>query len=262
MAAILKAPALIWMQSGAAGYDHPIFRQVVEKGARLATSHGQAVGMAEYVVAGVLDYFQGGPERRAAQASGAWRRLTFREVMGSRWVIFGFGAIGQAVAARAGAFGARIVGVRRDLSPHPLAETIVGPDAFAAHLPQADVLVLCAPLSPATRGVADAGVFAAMKDGSVIVNVGRGALIDEAALLAGLDQGRPGHAVLDVFATEPLPAESRFWGHPRVSLTAHASGNTPGQDRRNEALFLDNLARFLDGRALLNEADPKEVLSA
>ncbi len=261
MVAVLKAPKLTWLQSGAAGFDHPIFRQVVEKGARLTTSHGQAVGMAEYVLAGVLDAFQRGADRRAAQQARDWSRLVFREVMGSRWLIFGFGAIGQAVAERARAFGARIVGVRRAVAPHPLAETIIAQADVLAHLPDADVVVLCAPISGTTRHVADGAFFAAMKEGSVIVNVGRGALIDEAALLAALDRGRPAHAVLDVFATEPLPADSPFWAHPRVSLTSHASGNTDGEDRRNEELFVDNFVRYLDGKPLLNEAVAGDVLA-
>ncbi|MHB8528171.1 MAG: D-2-hydroxyacid dehydrogenase [Caulobacteraceae bacterium] len=262
MIAVLKAPRLRWLQSPAAGFDHPIFRQVVEKGARLTTSHGQAVGMAEYVMAGVLDHFQRGAERRAAQAERAWRRLAFREVMASHWLMFGFGAVGQAVAERARAFGAKVTGVRRDPAPHPLADEIASPDALAEPLALADVVVLCAPLSEATRGVANAAFFSAMKEGSVLVNVARGGLVDEAALLEALDAGRPEHAILDVFAEEPLPATSRLWGHPRLTLTAHASGITAGQDRRNQAVFLENLERFLDGAPLLNEAEPTDVIGA
>src|SRR5580704_11679889 len=106
MIALLNAPALQWVQSAAAGFDHPIFAQLVNKGVRLSTSHGQAVGIADYVLAGVLDHFQRAPERRAAQAERVWRRLPFREVADSVWLIVGFGAIGQAVALRARAFGA------------------------------------------------------------------------------------------------------------------------------------------------------------
>ncbi len=260
MVAVLKAPALKWAQSAAAGFDHPVFGQIAAKGARLTISHGQAVGMADYVLAGVLDHFQNGPARRAAQAQHAWRRPPCREILGSSWLIVGFGAIGKGVAERARGFGARITGVRRTPGSDPLAGTIVSPDELVAQLPQADVVVLCAPLGPATRHLADAKFFAAMKDGSVLVNVGRGALVDETALLAALDRGAPQHAVLDVFDTEPLPADSPFWDHPQVSVTAHASGVTGGQTQRNTELFLDNLERFVSGRALLYEADPKDVL--
>jgi phosphoglycerate dehydrogenase-like enzyme len=259
--ALLKAPALKWLQSAAAGYDNPMFRQLVAKGVILTTSHGQAVGMADYVVAGVLDHFQRWPERRAAQASKVWWTESFREVLGSQWLVIGFGAIGQGVAQRARAFGARVVGVRRDLADHDLADRIVGLEAIHAELPAADVVVLSIPLSPATRRLADPAFFAAMKAGSVLVNVGRGALVDEPALLAALDGGIPAHAVLDVFETEPLPPESPFWLHPRVSVSGHASGVTGGQHLRNEALFLDNLARFVAGEPLLNVARPEDVLA-
>ena len=150
MIALLKSARLAWVQSAAAGFDNPVFRQFVEKGVQLTTSHGQAVGMAEYVIAGVLDHFQRGPERRAAQAEGEWRRLAFTEVMGTTWLIIGFGAIGQGVAQRAKAFGARTIGVRRDQTPHPLADQLASLETFRGHLPLADVVVLSVPLSPAT----------------------------------------------------------------------------------------------------------------
>ncbi len=257
--ATLASPELKWFQSAAAGFDNPFFARIVAKGARLTTSHGQAVGMADYVLAGVLDHLQRGPERRAAQARSEWKGFAFREVLGSTWLVVGFGAVGQGVAHRAKAFGARVIGVRRDQAAHPLADVIAPPEALSEHLPSADVVVLCAPLNEETRHIANAAFFDAMKSGSVLANVGRGALVDEAALLGALERGAPAHAVLDVFETEPLPAESPFWGHPRVSLTAHNSGVTGAQDDRNQELFLDNLRRYLAGGALLYEVDPKDV---
>ncbi|HWE99702.1 MAG TPA: D-2-hydroxyacid dehydrogenase [Caulobacteraceae bacterium] len=260
--AMLKSPQLKWVQSAAAGFDHPIFRQLVDKGLTLTTSHGQSVGMADYVVAGVLDHFQGGPARRAAQAQHEWRRLSFRELADTSWLVFGFGAIGQGVGRRARGFGAKVVGVRRDRAADPAADEIVTLDAARARLGEADVVVFCLPLDAKTRSLADAEFFAAMKPGSVFVNVGRGGLVDEAALLAALDKGTPEHAVLDVFETEPLPPDSPFWTHPRVSLTAHSSGATNGQDGRNDELFLENLRRFAAGEALLNLARAEDVRAA
>jgi len=262
MVAMLKAPKLAWVQSAAAGFDHPIFRQLVEKGVRLTPTHTYGVGISEYVVAGVLDHFQRGPERRAARAAKAWRRFSLREVMGTRWLIVGFGGIGQAVAERARAFGAVITGVRRDLAPHPLAETIAPIDQLPVLLLRADVVVLATPLTAATHRLADAAFFAAMKPGSVLVNIGRGGLVDETALLAALDRGVPEHAVLDVFETEPLPAESPFWIHPRVSLTAHTSGITSGQRARNDAAFLENLSLFLAGEPPPGAVDARDVLAS
>ncbi|MGH7024352.1 MAG: NAD(P)-dependent oxidoreductase [Caulobacteraceae bacterium] len=257
--AVLASPDLKWFQTAAAGFDHPVFARIAAKGARFTTSHGQAVGMADYVLAGVLDHFQRGPERRAAQAAGEWKSFPFREVLGTTWLMVGFGAIGAGVAARARAFGARVIGLRRDQAGDPAADVIDRLQSLPDHLPAADVVVLCAPLNDNTRHIANGVFFAAMKPGSVLVNVGRGGLVDEPALLAALDLGVPAHAVLDVFETEPLPADSPFWRHPRVSLTAHSSGITGIQDERNRALFLDNLARYLAGRPLLNEIDPKDL---
>jgi phosphoglycerate dehydrogenase-like enzyme len=257
--AMLASESLKWFHSAAAGFDHPMFQRVAGKGIRFSTSHGQAVGMADYVVAGVLDVFQRGPERRAAQARKEWKGFTFREVLDTTWLVIGFGAIGQGVGARAKGFGARVIGVRRNQAANPAADLIIHLPGVPTHLPEADVVVLCAPLNAETRHLADEAFFAEMKAGSVVVNVGRGALIDEAALLEALDKGIPAHAVLDVFETEPLPADSPLWDHPRVSLTAHHSGVTGHQDDRNRDLFLDNLARYLGGRPLLHEIDLSEV---
>jgi phosphoglycerate dehydrogenase-like enzyme len=259
--ALAASPSLTWVQSAAAGFDHPLFKSIVAKGARLSISHGQAVGIADYVVWGVLDAFQRGLDWRADQQARVWKPRAFREVNGTHWLIVGFGAIGQAVATRARAFGATVTGVRRDQTPHPLADRIASQADLPTLAPLADVVVLSLPLSAATHHLADAAFFAAMKPGSVLVNVGRGGLVDEAALLAALDAGAPAAAVLDVFQTEPLPADSAFWDHPRVRLTPHSSGVTGAQNHRNADLFLDNLERFVSGRPLLNVADPKDVLA-
>jgi phosphoglycerate dehydrogenase-like enzyme len=259
-AVVLKSNSLKWVQSSAAGYDSPVFGMIVSKGARLTTNHSQAVGMSEYVLATVLDHFQRGPDRRVEQAAARWTPLNYREIAGSNWLIVGFGAIGQETARRARAFGAKIVGVRRQTGPEPLADAMATPDALPSLLPGADVVVLSLPLNANTANMVDAAFLAAMKPGSVLVNVGRGGLVDEAALLAALDAGKPEHAILDVFQTEPLPAESRFWSHPRVTATPHASPMGSGLQARSDALFVDNLTRYLAGEPLLNEVSAKEVL--
>ena len=253
LAVLNTSPALKWVQSGAAGVDHPIFQRFLERGVQFTTSHGQAVGIAEYVIAGAFDALQQGPARRAAQAAGRWERIRFREVGGTHWLVIGFGAIGQGVAQRARALGATVTGVRRSAAPHADADQMATLADLLAHIGGADIVVLCCPLTEATWRLADAAFFGAMKPGAILINVGRGALVDEAALLAALDQGAPEHAVLDVFETEPLPTESRFWSHPRVSLTAHASGDTAGQQPRNDATFLENLRRFLAREPLVNQ---------
>ena len=260
MIALLKSPALRWVQSAAAGFENPAFGEVVRKGAILTTNHSQAIGMSEYVLATVLDHLQRGPDRRKAQAEHRWAPAPYREVAGTSWLIIGFGAIGQETARRAKAFGASITGVRRSPGDHPLADAMATPDQVLGLSPSADVVVLSLPLNAQTANMVDAKFLAAMKPGSVFVNVGRGGLVDEDALLAALDQGKPEHAVLDVFRTEPLPAESRFWDHPRVTVTPHASPIGSGLSARSDALFLDNLDRFLAGQPMKNEVSAKEVL--
>lgn len=258
----MKSPNLKWVQSGAAGFDNPIFGQVIAKGARLTTSHGQAVGMADYVLWGVLDYLQKGPARRAAHAAGEWSRTQFREIAGSNWTIVGFGAIGRGVAVRAGGFGAHVTGVRRSGRADDAAERMAGLAELPDLLPTTDVLVLCTPLTAETRHIANAAAFARMKPGSVLVNVGRGPLVDERALLAALDRDAPAHAVLDVFEIEPLPSDSPFWTHPKVTLTPHSSGMSIGNAPRNDALFVQNLRRFVAGDPLEHEATAEDVLAA
>jgi phosphoglycerate dehydrogenase-like enzyme len=256
---LLKSNQLMWVHTGAAGLDHPIWAQLVDKGALLTTGHGQAPCIAEYVLAEVLGQFQRLSERRAEQAAKRWTRLPFREVAGTRWLIVGFGAIGEGVAERAKAFGARIDGVRRSGAPNPLAERMGLLSETKSLLPDADVVVLAAPLNQETRGMADAAFFATMKPGSVLVNVGRGDLVDEPALLAALEAGAPEHAILDVFHDEPLKDDSPFWTHPKVSLTPHASAFGSGQAARNDAMFVENLRRRLAGEALLYQADPRDL---
>ena len=254
MSRVLDAPSLDWMQSGAAGYDHPLFSALMAKGVRLSNSDAPSVSIAEYVLAGVLDHFQNGPARRAAQRDTLWRPAPCREIAGTNWLVIGFGAIGARVARRARAFEARVTAVRRHPSANANADAdrVIGPGELAAHLPHADVVVLAAPLNDQTAGMVGADFLARLKSGAVLVNVARGGLIDEAALLAGLDRDQPGHAVLDVFQQEPLPSDSPFWRHPKVALTAHVSGMGSGLSARSDALFLDNLARYLAGENPVN----------
>jgi phosphoglycerate dehydrogenase-like enzyme len=129
-------------------------------------------------------------------------------------------------------------------------------DELLEELARCDVVVLAAPATPETVGLVDERFLAAMASGSVLVNIARGALVDEAALLAALDRGRPEAAILDVFATEPLPADSPFWDHPRVVLTPHSSAGGLARHARAADLFVENLERYRTGRPLLHEVRP------
>jgi phosphoglycerate dehydrogenase-like enzyme len=251
---LLQQPSMRWLQLSGAGIDDPEFVELFAAGVRITTHHGHASSIADHVLWSVLDHFQCGPERRAIQAARAWRRAVVRELADSRWLLLGFGAIGQGVGLRARGFGAKVTAVRRSGSLHPLADQTASMEELGAILPQADVVVLCLPLNAATTNLVDAAFLSRMGEGSVLVNVGRGGLLDEAALLAALDAGRPAHAILDVFQTEPLPDTSPLWRHPRVALTCHSASVSDRLFPRADATFFDNLGRFCRGESLMHEA--------
>ena len=252
--AVLKSSSVRWLQSGAAGLDDDAFQRVAAKGVAITANDAAAIPIAEYVLAEVLAVFQNQAARRRAQAEHRWDRLAFREIAGTTWLIVGLGAIGGAVATRAQAFEARVLGIRQDPSKGGPADEVAGIDALPRLLPRADVVVIATPLTDATAHLVDAAFLGRLKPDCVLVNIARGKVVDEAALLAALDRGKPAHAVLDVFATEPLPPDSPFWAHPRVTVTAHAAARGDGFFARGDRLFLDNLARFRAGEPLRNLA--------
>lgn len=250
---LLKSPTARWFHSGAAGLDDPVFPRIAAKGVVMTVNDAAAIGMAEYVLAEVLAQFQRIGERRRLQADREWKKLGFREIAGSTWAIIGLGAIGQAVAVRAKAFGATVIGVRSDPSKGGPADEVYGTDSLPHILPRADVVVIATPLTDSTRDMVNGEFLVTVKDGSVLVNVGRGAIVDEDALLVALGAGKLAHAVLDVFRTEPLPAESPLWAHPKISMTSHTSALGSGFLARSDALFIDNLRRFRAGESLRNQ---------
>lgn len=255
MISALKSKNLKWLQSGAAGFDHPIFRTLFDKGVALSKSNQAAVAISEYVMASVLECFQDVQARREAQQNGEWRRFSFREVAGGTWTIVGMGNIGCEVASRARAFGADVIGVRRNAGGDEPAERMITPAQLPEVLPESDVVVLCASSNADSQQLVNQEFLAAMKADAVLVNIARGALVDETALLAALDQGRPGWALLDVFETEPLPADSPLWRHPKVLATAHCAASSTGTEARGDAVFVENLQRYLAGEPLHHQVD-------
>ena len=252
---VSNAPGLKWVQTANAGLDAPIYQKIAATGTRLSNSDAQALSIAEYVLGHVLHCFQGIEQRLDAQRKTKWRYMPFREVAGSTWLIIGFGNIGQRIAERAKPFGAHIVGVRHSGQDHPLADKIIRQDDIAAALPEADVVILACPITDETRNMADADFFGAMQEKSLLVNIARGDLVDDDALIAALDKGTLGNAVLDAFSTEPLPKDHPFWTHDKVILTAHTSNAGSGLLARGDVLFSDNLKNYLSGQPLKNEVD-------
>jgi glyoxylate/hydroxypyruvate reductase len=254
---LLDLESLRWFQSPAAGYL-ALYDRLFERGVRVTGAHVNAIPIAEYALQAVLAHFQRAGEWADARRAREWRPHEFREVSGTTWLVLGVGAIGAAVAERARALGAHVLGHRRRPTGREPVHRMLRRDELLDELPGCDVVVLAAPATPETTGIVDATFLAAMAPGSVLVNVARGALVDEAALLAALDRGRPEAAVLDVFATEPLPADSPFWDHPGVVLTPHTSAGGLGRHGRAADLFVENLDRYRNGRPLLHEVRPAE----
>jgi phosphoglycerate dehydrogenase-like enzyme len=252
MRAVLDAPDLDWFQSSAAGIDHRVLVAIGKKAHLYTASHEQAHAIAEWALWQAFDFFRTGVARREDRAQKVWKRRNAREMAGSTWLIYGFGHIGREIARRVRALGAKAIGVRRTAGADEHADIVVAPGEVLSHLPQADVVCLCAPFTAQTEGLANTVFFASMRENTLFMNVGRGALVVEPDLLAGLERGRPGFAALDVFAAEPLPEESPFWTHPRVAMTPHNSAESEGTRDRVDGLFLDNLRRYLAGEELRN----------
>ena len=257
---LLQSTTLRWIQSSAAGVDAPVFARLVRQGIRLTTSHVTDIPISEYVLRAVLDHYQRPEEWARSSAERAWRRHDFREVHGTTWLIVGLGSIGAATAVRARAFGATVIGVRRSPTGSEPVDRMIRPADVVDHLGEADVVVLAAPATADTRHLVDDRFLAAMKPASLLVNIARGALVDEEALLRALDAGATIEAaVLDVTATEPLPADSPLWDHPAITITPHDAAGGTGRFERAADLFFENLRRYGGGEPLLHEVDAADL---
>jgi phosphoglycerate dehydrogenase-like enzyme len=260
-AAVQGAPNLRWVHVFNAGTDHPVFQRLLERGIRLSASAGaSAEPIAQTAIAALLWLARGFPFWQDAQRRRAWERLqgvrTPRDLRGQTLVVVGLGGIGRELARLARALGLRVIGVRRSAAraDDPVDE-LYPPSALPSLLPRADWLALACPLTPETRHLVDARALALLPRGARVLNVGRGEVVDEAALVDALQKGHLGGAYLDVFETEPLPAESPLWDLPEVIVTPHDSAASRGNERRQAESFLANLARFGRGEPLLHEVE-------
>ncbi len=250
---MLESRTLRWFQSPAAGYDDEVFRLLVDRGVRITNAHVNSLPIAEFVMRAVLDEFQEASTWRDQARSRSWRIHDWREVSGTTWVIVGLGGIGTEVALRARAFGAHVIGCRRQPSPADPTDRTVTPDELDSVLGLADVVVLAAPATAETANLVDARFLARMPPNSLLVNVARGALVDERALLDSLDSGHLRAAILDVFREEPLPDDHPFWSHPCVHVTPHNAAGGLGRLGRQADLFAENLDRYLHEQPLVHD---------
>lgn len=265
-AGLLQAGAgLRWVHSGAAGVGTALTREMRERDILFTNSagiHGPPV--AETVLAYLLYFARGLDHALTAQRAGSWEAglgaedSPVRELGHSTVGVVGVGGIGREVARRALALGARVVGTRRRAAPvEGVAgiELLTGPGSLRRLLETSDYVVLTLPETPGTRGMIGADEIAAMRPGAVLVNVARGGLIDEDALLAALCAGRLRGAALDVFSAEPLPADHPLRDAPNLLITPHTSAYSHHFWEREEALIVENIRRYVHGASLLNVVD-------
>jgi phosphoglycerate dehydrogenase-like enzyme len=177
-------------------------------------------------------------------------------MLDSQWLIIGYGNIGRRIARQVKGFEGQVTGIRRRQLADEYADQVGALAEVPDLLPRADVVVLACALNEETRGLADAVFFSQMKLDALLVNIGRGDLVDEAALLAALDKGELDYAILDVFQTEPLPEDSPIWDHGRIQVTPHSSNRGELTGTRFDELFVANLGRYLAGEPVTNRVLP------
>jgi glyoxylate/hydroxypyruvate reductase len=251
------APRLRWIQATSSGIGPFVKGAGLDRSGILITNAAgvHAVPLAEHTLLSLLYFVKDLPARARDQRAHRWERYSGRELRGMTVGVVGLGAVGREIARTLRAVGLRVIGVRRTPVEDPEAlhvDEATTPDRLHELLPRCDALVLIAPHTAETEGMIGARELALLPRGAVLVNVARGALVDEPALIGALRSGHLGGAALDVAAVEPLPAESPLWDLPNVLITAHSASTVDRENERLTDLFCENLRRFLAGEPLLN----------
>jgi phosphoglycerate dehydrogenase-like enzyme len=256
---VKSAPRLRFIQSISAGTDQFDLSLLLSRGIRLASAQGaNERAVAEHAMALILALVRQLPQARDNQAKSFWRGMiadrTRREdeLGGKLLLIVGLGRIGSRLAHLAKAFDMRVIGLRRSSAANDsAADSVLGMDHFGEALGQADVLALTCPLTPETRGLIGAEALARCKPGTLLINVARGPVVDEPALVQALQAGRLAGAGLDCFTEEPLPPTSALWRMEQVLITPHTAGETRRYEANVVDLLLDNVGRLHRGEANL-----------
>ncbi len=257
--ACLQAPNLQWLHTFSAGVDSPVFTEFVRRGVRLTNSSGSSARpIAQTVAMMILGLSRDVPAWMRAQQEHRWAPHVGEEVDGMNLAVIGMGPIGVETARLGLALGMNVVGCRRSVTGGEPCETLSW-ESLEYLLGWADYVVLALPLTNDTRGLIGTARLALMKPSARLINVGRGDLVAEVALIDALTNGRLAGAGLDVFATEPLGADSPLWDMPNVIITPHNSGSTALANHRGALIFLDNVGRFVSGRPFRNEVTIDDV---
>ncbi|MBM4406387.1 MAG: D-2-hydroxyacid dehydrogenase [Chloroflexi bacterium] len=255
------APKLKWVQVYGAGVDYLQKTGILERGILLSNSSGvNAPPIAEFVLGYMIMHVKHMAERVEAQRRGEWRRMMNDSLEGKTLGIVGPGHIGGETARRAAPFGMRIIAARRSYTPGeklPNIERVYPMGQLREMLTRCDYVLVSVSLSKESQRLIGQGEFAAMKRGAYFMNVARGGVVDQQALISALQSGHLGGAALDVFDPEPLESDSPLWRMPNVFVTPHNSGGYIRHEERSSAFFCENLRRYIRGEALLNRVDPK-----
>lgn len=260
------ARKLRWIHTPFAGVDEALYPALVQSPIRMSCSRGVAsAALADHAMGLILTFSRGLAVSVRAQEK-EWVRDRFFdadpmlvELDGKVLGILGFGSIGREVARRGRGFGMKIHALKRNLATkEPLADRLFGARELEEFLASADFLVVVLPLTHATEGILDERALAAMKPSAVLINIARGKLVSESALVKALESGKLSGAALDAFAEEPLPSTSPLRRLPNVVLTPHVAGLHPHYLDRATSLFIVNLGRYLAGQPLLHEVDKRE----
>jgi phosphoglycerate dehydrogenase-like enzyme len=254
--ALVESPTVRWVAVGGSGTDH--LRPWDPTRVTVTNAAGVAADMmAEYAIGAMLSFSLGLPDFAKHQQARQWTAGKVEPIEGRTVLILGLGKTGLAFARRAKAFGMTVLGVRARPQATPQVDEVHGPEALPALWGRADFILCCVPLLDSTRGLIGERAFASMKPNAVLIDVSRGGVVDEAALLAALDAGRIKGAALDVFATEPLPPDHRLWSYENVIITPHCSSVYDGWEEKSARMFAENLARYRRGEPLQNVVRPE-----
>jgi phosphoglycerate dehydrogenase-like enzyme len=255
-----RCPELKWVHSATAGVERVLTPTALERGLAITNARGVfSDPIAEYVLMWILAVSRRLPQLLELQRERTWQPLEGREMTDLTVGIVGFGSIGRRVAQLALEFGSRVIATRRSpaTADDPAGVELWPADQLPALMQQSDFIVLALPLTSGTGDLFDAAMLAHAKPGAWLINVARGALVDERALVRAIRGGELGGAVLDAFREEPLPVDSEMYSTPNLIVTPHTSWSSGRVLDRSIGLFCDNLGRFARGEPLLNLVDPR-----
>ncbi len=253
------APRMKWLHVGGTGIDRLYPLEDLDPAVILSNTPGlNSEMMADYTICALLMLTWDMPRVLRNQSERKWERWGSRRVQDQVLALIGVGDIGRPVARRAAALGLHVVGVRRNPAPVPGIDKIVGPDQLLTTLAEADFVVMAVPLTPETRGMIGTRELGVMKKTAYLINVSRGPVINQDALVQALKEERIAGAALDVFDQEPLPQESELWSLKNLIATPHISSWSTDYRARAAEIFRQNLERYLEGKPLLHVIDRRK----